>query len=596
MNKFYYSVLFLFLFVALPSMAQKTQEFESAFLNGKTLIKKERFAEAQKTLKLSTIEHPNNRYNSYGTYLFAYAAHQAKDNTTARKSLLHLTQKYPDWNKIDEVYYLLASIDFESNKASQALNFLAKINNSNFEKDIKSLKQHFLPNMNLEQLQVLNQKYVEDSTVVKILLAKALAVPEEKQNKELIQKIETQYGFSAPKKEAQTVFKETYNVAVMLPFLSEEINLSSGKQSNQHILDIYNGMRIAQSELDSQNIHINLLAFDTEKSPLKLRSILSEPSVKNIDLILGPLYPNLSLETLEFATKNNINVASPLVHPRFLAGKVEGFEGESNFHLFQSSYRTQALCAANFIADSLTELNAYIIYGVKEKDSIMAHQYKDAIEAKGGKIVVFKKVPNRRSYQAIQKILKPIAPKPTKVEFEDRQKTIVKVRKEREFHIFACTSEPAIGAAILGTLEIGQVDIPLIVNDDWFKFSTVTPEQFENRSIYVIYPDYVDRHKELTNDFTKKIVQKTSFIPTNNYAFLGYESLHFFAKMLKKYGTRFDLNEEFNEFKAGKLMFGKHFDSQFQDNQYVPILKMEKGTLQVVNLESKKETTDLEEE
>jgi hypothetical protein len=591
MNKFYSLLVSFFLVAVFPSMAQKTQEFESAFLNGKTHIKKERFAQAQKTLELSTIEHPSNRYNAYGTYLFAYAAHQNKDNLTARKSLLHLTQKYPDWNKIDEVHYLLATIDFETGKANQALNFLAKINNSNFDKDIQNLKEHFLPSINLEALQVLNQKYVEDTTVVKILLAKALAVPEENQNKELIQKIETQYGFSAPQKEAKSIFKETYNVAVMLPFLTEEINLSSGKQSNQHILDIYNGMRIAQQELDSQNVHINLLAFDTEKSPLKLRSILNEPSTKSIDLIFGPLYPNLSLETLEFATKNNINAVSPLVHPDFLADKVEGFEEKSNFHLFQSSYRTQAISAANFIADSLTELNAYIIYGMKEKDSIMAHQYKDAIEARGGKVVVFKQVPNRKSYQAIQKILKPIAPKPTKVEFEDRHKTIVKVRKERDFHIFACTSEAAIGAAILGTLEIGQVDVPLIVTDDWFRFRTVTLEQFENRSIYVIYPDYVNRHNPFTTDFTKKIVSKTNFIPTNDYAFLGYESLHFFAQMLTKYGTRFDLNEEFNGFKEGRLMFGKRFDAQFKDNQYVPILKMEKGTLQVVNLEVKDETS-----
>lgn len=596
MNKFYHYFLLLFLFATLPTMAQKTQEFEAAFLNGKSLIKKKNFAEAQKTLKLTTLEHPNNRYNSYGTYLFAYAAHQTNNNVIARKSLLHLTQKYPDWNKIDEVYYLLANIDFESKKPSQALNFLAKINNSNFDADAKTLKQHFLPEMDLEQLQVLNQKYVEDSTVVKILLAKALSVPEGEQNKELIQKIETQYGLAAPKKEAQSVFKQSYNVAVMLPFLTDQINLASGKQANQHILDIYNGMRIAEQELNAQNIPINLLAFDTEKSPLKLRSILSEPSMQNIDLILGPLYPNLSVEAVEFAEQNNINVASPLVHPSLLAGKIDELEQKNNFHLFQSTYYTQAACAANFIADSLTELNAYIIYGVKEKDSIMAHQYREAIEAKGGKITVFKRVPNKKSYQAIQKILLGIAPKPTKIEFEDRAKTIVKIRKERKYHIFACTSEPAIGAAILGALEIGQVDVPLIISDEWFGFSTVTPEQFENRSIYILYPDYVDRHSELTQGFTQKIVAKTSFIPIKDYTFLGYESLHFFAKMLNQYGTRFDLNKEFNEFKEGKLMFGKRFDPKFRDNQYVPILKMKNGSLELANSGDKKEEIDSEDE
>ena len=72
---------------------------------------------------------------------------------------------------------------------------------------------------------------------------------------------------------------------------------------------------------------------------------------------------------------------------------------------------------------------------------------------------------------------------------------------------------------------------------------------------------------------------------------MGYESLHFFAKMLNKYGARFETNEEFTKFQKGKLMYGKYFNSEFHDNQYVPILKMQKGTLQVVNLENKDDSS-----
>src|SRR6185503_12749003 len=101
----------------------------------------------------------------------------------------------------------------------------------------------------------------------------------------------------------QPVFKKTYNVSLLFPFLTSTLDPSPNKKQNQLILDLYEGMRLANDTLARQGININLLAYDTQRNPDVLRGLLERDELKNTDLIVGPVFSEETRMVQEFSEK-----------------------------------------------------------------------------------------------------------------------------------------------------------------------------------------------------------------------------------------------------------------------------------------------------
>jgi len=110
------------------------------------------------------------------------------------------------------------------------------------------------------------------------------------------------------------------NLSVLLPFRSNEVNYDSIEEVESLFdernlytitLDFYSGILYAIEYLKELNISINLNVFDTENSVNKLNEISSYNSVRNSDVIIGPLIPR------NFETFSNIELLEsiPKVFP-----------------------------------------------------------------------------------------------------------------------------------------------------------------------------------------------------------------------------------------------------------------------------------------
>ena len=110
------------------------------------------------------------------------------------------------------------------------------------------------------------------------------------------------------------------NLSVLLPFRSNTVNYDSIEEVESLFedrnlytitLDFYSGILYAIEDLRELDVSINLNVFDTENSINKINEISSENSVKDSDVIIGPLIPR------NFETFSNIELLEsiPKVFP-----------------------------------------------------------------------------------------------------------------------------------------------------------------------------------------------------------------------------------------------------------------------------------------
>jgi len=95
----------------------------------------------------------------------------------------------------------------------------------------------------------------------------------------------------------------TYKIAYLLPFSIGE------KERNVNIerfIDFYRGSLIAMEDIKTSGVSLEVYTFDTQLGTSKTQEILKSKLPKDIDLIIGPAYPEQITQVASFAKKNNI--------------------------------------------------------------------------------------------------------------------------------------------------------------------------------------------------------------------------------------------------------------------------------------------------
>ena len=119
--------------------------------------------------------------------------------------------------------------------------------------------------------------------------------------------------------------RDSLNIAVLLPFYSSKNDslLSFLSESQQAKEDIYKdsymalqyleGLIIATDSLSKTGMNINLFVYDTENDSSKVQQIIKDGRLKDIDLIIGPIFTrNLRNVTRIYGKDKKKKIVSPL--------------------------------------------------------------------------------------------------------------------------------------------------------------------------------------------------------------------------------------------------------------------------------------------
>jgi len=573
--------------------AQRSGNPQKTYLSGKDFYQSGQYRMAMESFKSLTTY--NNSFAEYATFYYGLSAYHDGQTEIAKNILLQLSRKYPNWNQRKEVYYWLGKLYFEKDDYGLALNQLNLIDDKSMSSQVVSLKLYYLADVTMEDLQKLHLKYPNDAEVAESLALTMGQQPLSKEDMGQLQIIIDQFNLSEEEITNQyvgpTVKKDRYKVAVCFPFLIQNVKEDRRLNSNQWVLDLYQGIQLAHKQLLSQNISIELYAYDTERDSIRTAELLSLDEMKSMDLIIGPLYPAPSELASSFAFTQKVNILNPL------SSNTEIISHNPYSFLFHPADDTQAKVAAQYMLDQLDkDKKTLIIYGSRGADSIAAYQYRSVLMENEIEVIMMDQVPTidpeevaRFVSENLYTIFTPDPDDPILlVEKKRDEEDEEDENDEDEFiprsdidHIFVASSHELIVANIIGTIDNMGPELTIMGNDKWLQSRYMDFKQLERLQVYLAAPSFLDYSSNNFERFQRNYVRRYKSIP-NNYSFIGYDLMMFFGEQLNNGGTYFQHDLRNKDFYAGTLFKGYSYVEN-NDNSYIPIVRFENGVLTQVN-------------
>jgi LysM repeat protein len=379
---------------------------------------------------------------------------------------------------------------------------------------------------------------------VKKEIAAQLAEIEENNKPEIQEVVKTQYSVDDVQyltRLTQTVKpnQAPIKIAVLLPLVIENAKTDA---VNERFQDFYAGFLIAVNEAKQKGVSLEIFTFDTEKTEEKITEVLQHPTLKTVDLIIGPAYSNQISLVSDFARQNKINTVIPF------SSKVPDVVGNPYLFQFNPSAKVESEYFSNLLIQKYKEENIVFI-------DLAASSFND-----GG------------------------------YEFSQDIKDIL-TSKNRSFKVIEAANEQLIQSATV--FEPGKTNI-LIFNTD--KFSGLFPhlsflnakaqeynillyEQFswKNQNAQVKFKSFsIAPFKPVLNDsvynkYNDLFTASFSWKPSSNnprYDILGYDLGNYFIALIYEFGPQFNNGKSKLPLASGVQSFLK-FDRSSTANGFI---------------------------
>lgn len=315
-----------------------------------------------------------------------------------------------------------------------------------------------------------------------------------------------------------SVFMSTYKRGMPLPKGTYKIRKDKiVDPRSENFMHLYEGVLMAVDSLRKQGMKLELYVFDTNRDSSVVQSLIQQDVFREMDLIIGPVYPNLQGIVSAFSAKNRI----PMVSPLSAAGNFETINpyffkvNPNKEYLIQETARliTERYFDKNFIVmqmgdykhlpeASLVEQcrNRLFSTGYYDKSKeVLFHEYDFEVEGIWG----------------IQRILSPV--------------------KENVF-IIPAVNEGQISVAITNLNTIAeQADVHLVGLSGFKGYRSIQPEYFHQTQLQYLTHYFIDYESLPVNQFIGAFRKQFSTEP-NEFSFQGFDIAYYFMSALRNYG------------------------------------------------------------
>ena len=608
MHRYYLTGLLLTVSLGL-AFGQRNNTYKNDFNHGKELYGMGRYEMAMEVLKPLTLPTNKSTYSPYAGYYYSLSAYQKGYSFLSEEMLKSVLEIYPDWEKIDLVRFWLSKIYLEEEEFIQALAVIDKVRSSEINTKCEDLARYEIGKIEeFEMVYGLYQMYPENKAVGEILADKIVSQPLLDQDRELLRNLVSIFDLDKNKykviHELSSEKKEAYNVAVLFPFMLEEINPTSLKMNNQFILDIFEGIKVATRDLKAKGIQINVFAYDTERSAIKTQDIVRSGELEGMDLLIGPLYPETVRIVSEYSHDKGINMFNPL------STNQELIENNPYSFLVKPTTEHLALAASKYVISNLKNKNAIIFYEDTPRDSLAAITYKTFIEKDSFNVIYTQKLTGLDTLSVYNSLTEKVRFNDLDLSPEDslkiieqhdlydylarlrRARTIEERRKLKSLeifkiapdsigHIFVATNRELIGASTISGIETRGDSIVIIGNESWLTFKSLSLNQLERLNVLLLSPGYISHNNSALQNIDQKLLYALNQ-PPNKYHHLGYETMNFVGEMLDLYGVYFQVGLRTQGVFPGVLYQGYDY-TESNDNKHIPIIEFKNSEFRIVN-------------
>ena len=544
--------LFILLLLSYTTIAQQVilseKEYALKYKKSVQLYADQKYFEAKDELTPLAGRRYSNSMVPFVHYYHALCSFKLQKYFDSRTMLRQLFERFPDWRKIDEAYYLYANACFAENYVDEGLQSVNRISTSALKHDLENMQYfYFNKYKDPSQLKQFNQKF-PNSIIVAQLLVDTIQKNRfaSREDLELSDRLTNQFNLGeisiTPKK--TTTKKESngvINIAILLPFRLVEFDPAKNNRANQYIYDMYAGMKLAKEKLEMDQINVNLFTFDIDRDANLVSELVNNSNFTQIDLIVGPLYPEANKIANTFAKSNEVVQVHPLSNNKQLIAN------DKATFLASPSYEMQATKALEYINSQNTPRSVAIYFGNTRKDSTFAYIYRDKALENGIDVTVIKRF----------------------TVAED-----IDIRR-KPGHIFISGSDNSFGSKVINGLDKKKIVAPIMAASSAFDFEGSSLGIF-NRQLYLIQLDYINREKEEVKNFRSSYINDQNIAPSY-YGFWGYDMLLFYGRMLNSGKGKLRNNLDAIEYTQGYVLDGFDYTNGSNENKIVPIIKYQDG-------------------
>lgn len=561
---------------SITTLVAQENTWQQKYLHAKSFFTEGQYALAMEAFKPLIEESEENDFETYSSFYYALSAYNTNYLPLSKNMLLQIKSRYPKWSKIDEVNYWLGLIYLQEESFNQGLNALNEIKDPKMKSDIEALKyNHFAKIEALRELQELYSNNTEDKTLAYLLAKRisqeTLVNQDQKQLRELIEKFDFDPSEFNVIEVQKTVFKKAYKVAVLLPFMSGDLEPNLRRKVNQFVLDMYQGIQLAADTLKKQGVEIKLHAYDTKRSKRVTQEIVGKEELKGMDLIIGPLYTDPIAVVNDFAYKNKINVVNPL------SSNAEVIGNNPFAYLFFPSNETIGRTSAEFVVKNVKKKPGIVLYEDNPNDSAAAYAFKEHIKADSFKIIQTRRISKDNTRQILDMLLIPDA-KLRDASSEDAKEEYG-IKLDSISFIFVASGNDLISSKVLSAVETRGDSITVIGSAEWLNLPVIKYETYSKLGCVLYAPNYFKKDAPYYVSFRNQYLKKHKEIP-GKYAEIGYELMLLMGNGLKENGKYFQLGWRDKGYAKGYLTAGFNYNNS-NDNLVLPLLKFVNNEVQV---------------
>ena len=387
--------------------------------------------------------------------------------------------------------------------------------------------------------------------------------------------------------------KPTYNVAVIMPFMTKSYNFKSDLPGQSlRAVEFYEGMKIAFDSLEKEGVRLNVTVYDSQRDADEVGEILKKPELLEADLIFGPVGTSALREVAKFGFENGIPVVSAFNNNPEVT--------EDNHYFIQSnpSFATQSRYIATFLTKHIKLPPAYT--GIKKINYLMLGMAEDTL--------------NMLEVQKAYSLAKndPKAKLPQKIltaggfsiadlrSYFSRDAINVVIVPSYRSETFVNGVLRELSAMLDLVESKNNHEFIVIGMPQWKYYERVNFEYYEKLKLHIPDNYYVDESKSANISFRDGYRSHYGIAP-REFAYIGFDNMLYFGRLLKKYGTAFPDKFE-TEVGYGRhtkfyyepmmrvrnIMDGKNVIEDMEimrfENQYINFLEFKEYQFQLIDM------------
>ena len=361
-----------------------------------------------------------------------------------------------------------------------------------------------------------------------------------------------------------------YHVALLLPFsLTESDSLlatdvtklkPAGAYRSFNFVQVYEGAMLALDSLEKTGANVKFYVYDSDNGndTIKTWKIIAKPEMKEMDLIIGPVFAKSFVTAARFAARHHINIVNPL------SKRNEIVKGNPFIFKVQPSEKAIAVKLSTFIVNKHPDANVLIVRNTRDENPDLAKLIQNEMKAalqKAGRgatsIPVSDIIYQTEFFGGVSKNLSLI-----------KQNIVIVLSGNSVLipdfisRLNAFTKDHRIILVGMPGWETLEPETDYLVNLNYHQYST----------------SWVDYKDAWVQKFVKQFRDRFATEPEDGkYAFLGYDLTFSFIKALMDYG------HDFGPCMASENAYGLHHPFRFvksgekdgYENTQLNLLKIE---------------------